>query len=133
MVSAVFHSPLEAAAQAQAAAIVKPPKAAAVPAAPAAAPSPPMPSIDWRGWAVKLLAPIAGIALLVGVWALLTIKGGSFPTPAATFDEALKVFSDPFYRNGPNDQGIGWNILFSLQRVASASAWRPRWASRWAS
>ena len=46
------------------------------------------------------------------------MKGGSFPTPAATFDEAVKVFSDPFYSKGPNDQGIGWNILFSLQRVA---------------
>jgi hypothetical protein len=28
------------------------------------------------------------------------------------------VFSDPFYRNGPNDQGMGWNVLSSLQRVA---------------
>ena len=27
------------------------------------------------------------------------------------------VFGDPFYRKGPNDQGIGWNILMSLQRV----------------
>jgi nitrate/nitrite transport system permease protein len=67
---------------------------------------------------VKLFAPVAGIGLLVGVWALLTIKSTSFPTPAATFQEALKVFSDPFYSKGPNDQGIGWNVLFSLQRVA---------------
>ena len=28
------------------------------------------------------------------------------------------LFSDPFYRNGPNDQGVGWNVLSSLQRVA---------------
>jgi nitrate/nitrite transport system permease protein len=28
------------------------------------------------------------------------------------------VFSDPFYSNGPNDQGVGWNILSSLKRVA---------------
>jgi len=28
------------------------------------------------------------------------------------------LFADPFYRNGPNDQGIGWNVLSSLQRVA---------------
>ena len=34
-----------------------------------------------------------------------------------TFVEAVKVFSDPFYSKGPNDQGIGWNILFSLERV----------------
>ena len=30
----------------------------------------------------------------------------------------MKLFADPFYSKGPNDQGIGWNILFSLQRVA---------------
>jgi len=46
------------------------------------------------------------------------MKSTTFPTPAATFTEAVKLFSDPFYRKGPNDQGIGWNILFSLERVA---------------
>jgi len=76
------------------------------------------PTVDWSGILMTLLPPIAGIAVLVGVWALATINSSSFPTPAATFVEALKVFSDPFYRNGPNDQGIGWNILFSLERVA---------------
>ena len=29
----------------------------------------------------------------------------------------MELFADPFYRKGPNDQGIGWNILNSLQRV----------------
>jgi nitrate/nitrite transport system permease protein len=48
---------------------------------------------------------------------LLTIKSSGFPTPAQTFDAAVKLFSDPFYRKGPNDQGIGWNVLSSLQRV----------------
>lgn len=66
----------------------------------------------------RWFAPIMGMALLVGVWALLTQgEGRSFPTPAQTFDAAVALFSDPFYRNGPNDQGIGWNLLNSLQRV----------------
>jgi nitrate/nitrite transport system permease protein len=73
---------------------------------------------DWRALWGRVLPPLAGMALLVGIWALATQKGGSFPTPAATFDSAVKLFADPFYQNGPNDQGIGWNILFSLQRVA---------------
>ena len=30
---------------------------------------------------------------------------------------AAKIFSDPFYSKGPNDQGIGWNVLTSLKRV----------------
>ena len=65
-----------------------------------------------------MVPPLIGMALLVGIWALLTMKSTTFPTPAATFMEAVKVFSDPFYSKGPNDQGIGWNILFSLERVA---------------
>ena len=122
MVSAVFHSPLERAAEAKAPAVSKPakpvPVAQVVASATPAPAVPAKPPIDWGAWLLKVFAPIAGIGLLVGVWALLTIKGSSFPTPAATFEEALKVFSDPFYSKGPNDQGIGWNILFSLKRVA---------------
>ena len=39
--------------------------------------------IDWREVWLKLLPPVAGLALLIRVWALLTIKSSSFPTPAA--------------------------------------------------
>ncbi|MGE5450799.1 MAG: nitrate ABC transporter permease [Acidobacteriota bacterium] len=75
------------------------------------------PPTDWAGLALTTLAPLAGLALLVAIWGLLTMKSSSFPTPLATWDEAVQLFSDPFYSNGPNDQGIGWNILFSLKRV----------------
>ncbi|WIT12735.1 nitrate ABC transporter permease [Paucibacter sediminis] len=109
MVSAVFHDPL--AATREDAAPAKPVARAPLPARPA------RPPFDWRALWMRVLPPVLGLALLVGVWGLLTQKGGSFPTPALTFDAALKLFADPFYRNGPNDQGIGWNILASLQRV----------------
>jgi nitrate/nitrite transport system permease protein len=115
MVSAVFHSPLDASAKERAARATTPP---AVAAPQATTPAPARAPRDWSGFWLKVISPLIGIALLVGIWHLLTMKGGNFPTPAATFDEAVKVFSDPFYRKGPNDQGIGWNILFSLQRVA---------------
>jgi nitrate/nitrite transport system permease protein len=115
MVSAVFHSPLDASKQARAA---KAASSAAKPVVAEPVAQPAKPPYDWSGLWLKVLPPIIGIALLVGIWHLLTMKGGNFPTPGATFDEAIKVFSDPFYSKGPNDQGIGWNILFSLQRVA---------------
>ncbi len=124
MVSAVFHSPLgrPATLAGVAPASVKPAAvlatvdaAAAVAAAATRAPRSPF---DWRALWLRVLPPVLGVALLVGVWELLTLKAGSFPTPSATFVEAVKLFSDPFYDKGPNDQGIGWNILFSLQRVA---------------
>lgn len=112
MVSAVFHSP---AAAAESASPAKP-APAATPAPKAAAPRRPL--IDVRALAAAVLPPMAGIALLVGIWALLTMNSTTFPSPAATWDAAVQLFADPFYRKGPNDQGIGWNILNSLQRVA---------------
>ncbi|MEK7731690.1 MAG: nitrate ABC transporter permease, partial [Planctomycetota bacterium] len=35
----------------------------------------------------------------------------------AVWNAAVTIFSDPFYSKGPNDQGIGWNVLSSLKRV----------------
>ncbi|MBV5324019.1 MAG: hypothetical protein J0626_01455, partial [Rhodospirillaceae bacterium] len=54
--------------------------------------------------AMKIIAPLLGAALLVLVWQIITIKNSSFPTPLATLHEAVTLFSDPFYRNSPNDQ-----------------------------
>ncbi|UCV17134.1 nitrate ABC transporter permease [Quatrionicoccus australiensis] len=64
-----------------------------------------------------VLPPSLGMLVLIGIWYVATLKGGSIPGPVQTWDAATVLFADPFYRNGPNDQGIGWNILSSLQRV----------------
>jgi nitrate/nitrite transport system permease protein len=119
MVSAVFHSPRDTASPAASPAAA-PSAAVSRPASPAAEQTKAKPArrpFDGRGLALRVLPPVLSIALLIGLWALATMKGGAFPTPAATFDAAVQLFSDPFYRNGPNDQGIGWNILNSLGRV----------------
>ena len=78
----------------------------------------PRAAIDWRALPLTVLPPVLGLALLVAVWGLLTMGSTTLPTPLATLDAATKLFADPFYDKGPNDQGIGWNVLFSLQRVA---------------
>ncbi len=67
---------------------------------------------------LHLLPQVLGLALLVLIWSIVAEKNSALPTPTATYHEALKVFADPFYQNGPNDQGIGWNIYASLKRVA---------------
>jgi nitrate/nitrite transport system permease protein len=67
---------------------------------------------------MKVLPPLIGLTLLALVWQVLALRNPGFPTPLETWHEALKLFADPFYRKGPNDQGIGWNILASLRRVA---------------
>ena len=89
------------------------------PAAPATAAT----GRDWsalsRSFWLAVLPPLCGLGLLVGLWAVVsTTTGGSIPSPKDTWLQALEVFSNPFYRNGPNDQGVGWNVLMSLQRVA---------------
>lgn len=65
-----------------------------------------------------LLPPLAGVALVLLAWQIVAGRNPAFPSPQATLQQALVLFADPFYRNSPNDQGIGWNVLASLQRVA---------------
>jgi len=64
-----------------------------------------------------LLPPMFGMLLLLAIWTLISYQAQGLPGPVATFKSAVVVFSDPFYNKGPNDQGIGWNILASLKRV----------------
>ena len=73
---------------------------------------------DWRELWLKVVPPILGMALLVGIWQIISMGSkGSIPTPLDTSVQAVELFSRPFYSNGPNDQGIGWNIWSSLKRV----------------
>src|SRR3954465_7155530 len=65
----------------------------------------------------RLLIPVVfGLALFVAAWAIIS-QSSTLPGPVKTWHSAVQVFGDPFYRKGPNDQGIGWNILNSLGRV----------------
>jgi len=66
-----------------------------------------------------VMPPVLGLLLLVLIWSMVSMAtAGSIPTPMDTLKQAIDIFSDPFYRKGPNDQGVGWNVLASLQRVA---------------
>jgi nitrate/nitrite transport system permease protein len=71
-----------------------------------------------RALLLAVLPPMLGLGLLVLVWQLVSASNANFPSPWVTWEAAVKLFADPFYSNGPNDQGIGWNILASLERVA---------------
>jgi nitrate/nitrite transport system permease protein len=68
-------------------------------------------------WMLDVIACVAGLAAFVGVWALIAKFGGRIPDPLTVGAAAAKIFADPFYSKGPNDQGIGWNVLSSLKRV----------------
>jgi len=65
----------------------------------------------------NILPAVCGLALFVLGWQILSLNNTQLPGPASTWDAAAVLFADPFYDNGPNDQGIGWNLLSSLERV----------------
>jgi len=92
--------------------------AALRPAMAKAAPEPPLyVRTQAPAWLPRLLAPLIGLALFVVLWEFLSRAGGQLPSPLSTWQSAVEVFANPFYRKGPNDQGIGWNVLTSLGRV----------------
>ena len=73
---------------------------------------------EWlAGFAQRIVPGLVGVLIFLLLWQGLTHVATQIPGPAKVWDSAVKLFSDPFYRKGPNDQGIGWNILASLQRV----------------
>jgi nitrate/nitrite transport system permease protein len=136
MVSAVFHSSLDSSdtsrsGQARAA---RPPEpdatemiagyaqAASAKALSDAEPAPraaPRQTRDFSFIWQHLLPPLLGLALLVLIWEGVSLgTKASIPSPKDTFWQAVQIFKDPFYSRGPNDQGVGWNVLSSLQRVA---------------
>lgn len=66
----------------------------------------------------RMIPGVCGIMLLLVVWQIAALNSDGFPGPVSTWQAAITLFADPFYNGGPNDQGIGWNVLASLQRVA---------------
>src|SRR5687768_13715935 len=98
MVSAVFHAPLEKLPPAAPPQVrehpVAPARTVAANAAPAASPqASDRQPFDWRGVWLRVLPPIFGLGLLVGIWAVVSMTSGSnFPSPGETFKQALVIF-----------------------------------------
>ncbi len=124
MVSAVFHNPRgtqESVTDSPAAGVAISPattrRTAKRPTPIAVVAAKPQHDLAWL-W-LGCLPPLLGLGLLALVWELVSMgTGAAIPSPKDTLIQAIDIFSDPFYNKGPNDQGIGWNILSSLKRVA---------------
>jgi nitrate/nitrite transport system permease protein len=69
--------------------------------------------------AAAVLPPLIMIALLMIVWQVLCMRAGAtLPPPTKIWTEARDLIVSPFFVNGPQDIGLGWRVLVSLQRVA---------------
>jgi nitrate/nitrite transport system permease protein len=65
------------------------------------------------GWAA------VGGGVLVAIWAVVAIKSPDLPTPLEGWTALTTLLASPFHDNGPNDKGVGLQLLISLQRVFS--------------
>ena len=72
-----------------------------------------------RDVAVNVIPPLVMLALILTVWQILCMKpGATLPSPTKIWSEAYDLIIDPFFVAGPQDIGLGWRVLTSLQRVA---------------
>ncbi len=72
----------------------------------------------------KLLATVGsmswaflGLGIVVAAWAITSTKVSELPSPLVTAKTLGRLLKDPFHNGGPNDKGIGWQLISSLQRV----------------
>ena len=69
--------------------------------------------------AARVVPPLVTLALILAVWQVLCMKpGATLPAPSKIWTEAYDLIVDPFFVAGPQDIGLGWRVLISLQRVA---------------
>jgi len=67
-----------------------------------------------------VLLPMLTFSVILVAWSYIhNHVAPAFPAPSDTWDHAMDILSDPFYKNGPNDLGIGWQLLYSLGRVGA--------------
>ncbi len=69
--------------------------------------------------ATALVPPIIVIVVMLVVWQIAcSSPTGSLPPPSQVWTEAYDLIAHPFFNNGPQDIGLAWRVLISLQRVA---------------
>lgn len=63
------------------------------------------------------------LVLVIAAWmAVRMVAGKDFPTPLSTLPVLWELLRNPFYDAGPNDKGIGLQLLASLTRVFTGFA-----------
>lgn len=78
---------------------------------------PSLPFFQWRVPVGAIVLPLVGVALLVGVWAVVSQLAPFLPNPVQTVTKSWDLIRHPFFDHGPNNKGIGWQVLYSLGRV----------------
>ena len=67
----------------------------------------------------RMVPPALMLVLLVGIWEIAcSAPGSSLPPPSRVVSESWQLIVDPFFVGQGINQGMFWQILASLQRVA---------------
>lgn len=67
----------------------------------------------------RLILPLVVFAIVFGIWeAISRTVAPMLPGPIETAVKSWDLIRDPFFNRGPNDMGLGWQLLYSLGRVA---------------
>jgi nitrate/nitrite transport system permease protein len=73
----------------------------------------------FRETAARVLPPIVVLTLVLVIWQIAASgQQATLPTPLKIWQEARDLIIDPWFVLGPQDIGLGWRVLTSLQRVA---------------
>ena len=69
--------------------------------------------------AARTIPPLVTLLLALGLWQVLcSAPGATLPSPTQIWSDAHELIADPFFVYGPQDLGLGWRLLVSLQRVS---------------
>lgn len=72
-----------------------------------------------RSTASTLLPPLITFLILLLIWQIgFGRPGATLPAPSQVWQDAKDLITDPFFVAGPQDIGLGWRVLTSLQRVS---------------
>jgi nitrate/nitrite transport system permease protein len=82
----------------------------------------PPPSIEiprqLRAMVVVLLELLVSAAVLIGLWLVAAaVAGKDLPGPVQTLGTFWSLVANPLYDKGPNDKGVGIQLITSLGRV----------------
>ena len=73
----------------------------------------------FREAAARVVPPIVVLTLVLVIWQIAASgQQATLPTPLKIWQEAKDLIVDPWFVLGPQDIGLGWRVLTSLQRVA---------------
>lgn len=67
----------------------------------------------------RLILPMIVFIIALGLWEMVSKTiAPMLPGPIQTVEKSWDLIRDPFFDKGPNNKGLGWQLLYSLGRVA---------------